>query len=96
MQIIGQIQILLSSLSYYALLPSSSEAEGGLISGFWTVGQMGFTAVVVIVNIKIILFSNTFYFLNMFFLIGSILVYILTFFIVNVWSKSDLYGDFLR
>ncbi len=57
---------------------------------------MSFTAVVLIVNIKIILFSNTFHFLNILFIIGSILVYILTFYILNLFSTYDLYGDFSR
>ena len=57
---------------------------------------MSLTAVVILVNIKIVLFSNTFYFLNIFFLVGSVLVYILTFYILNEVRRYDLYGDFLR
>lgn len=57
---------------------------------------MSLTAVVILVNIKIVLFSNTFYFLNIFFLVGSVLVYILTFYILNEVKRYDLYGDFFR
>mmetsp|Transcript_32158 Transcript_32158/g.37083 ORF Transcript_32158/g.37083 Transcript_32158/m.37083 type:complete len:387 (-) Transcript_32158:46-1206(-) len=81
---------------FYSLLEASPQAEGGISNGFWTAGQMSLTAVVIIVNIKIVLFSNTFHFLNVFFLVGSVLIYILTFYVLNEVKTYDLYGDFLR
>lgn len=69
-------------------------AEGGFDNGFWTAGQMSFTIVVIIVNVKIVLFTNTFNLLNTIFLVGSILVYILTFYILNLIKAFDIYGDF--
>jgi len=60
--------------------------------------MMVLTGVVIVVNIKVLLFSNTFYFLNLFFLIGSVLVYVLFIGVDSVvWLPSistNLYGEF--
>ena len=76
------------------MIITADSEQGGYGDGFWTSGQMSFSAVVLIVNIKVALFSNTFNFLNIFILVGSFLVYLLSFLVLSQMKTFDIYGDF--
>jgi len=73
--------IVLLSLRYQALSINYIK-ECGLTDDFWWAGIATYGGIVVIANIKIILFSNNFAFLTVFLIFGSILIFILAFIVV--------------
>lgn len=69
--------------------------NNGYTLGFWPAGITCFGACVLISNIKVALFSNTFTVLSAFFLIGSVVIYISSFAIVNkMGGLSEIHLDF--
>lgn len=68
--------------SYQSLCAGFASTDGYEI-GFWGAGITCFGGCVLVSNIKVALFSNNFSVMSVFFLIGSIVVYIISFAIVN-------------
>lgn len=62
---------------------------------FWGAGITCFGGCVLISNIKVVVFSHSFSVLSLFFLIGSVVVYIISFVIVNKMTGiSEVHLEF--
>ena len=68
--------------------------QEGYKLGFWQAGITAFGQCVLVANLKVLLFSYSHSKLSIFVLVGSYLIYIITFAIVNSLSSSELYQDF--
>mmetsp|Transcript_16190 Transcript_16190/g.13762 ORF Transcript_16190/g.13762 Transcript_16190/m.13762 type:complete len:140 (-) Transcript_16190:220-639(-) len=68
--------------------------DDGRLFFHWGFGMMIFTNAVLIVNLKTISISNEFNGFNTFFIFGSVLFYILSFYVLNLFSFVDVYGYF--
>ena len=66
----------------------------GRFSALEVDGQFVYMAVVTIVNVKILTSTNNHTFMSLFFSIGSILTYMLVFWIMNLFLANELYGLF--
>ena len=74
--------LLLLLLRRYQSLSLNYIKSSGLTDDFWWAGITTFGGIVIISNLKIVIFSNNFTFLTLFLIFGSILTYILAFIIV--------------
>ena len=87
--------LVLPLVSFYTLQPTFVNTNGNML-GFWNSGMMCFGAVVIMANLKILLFSYT---VNIFTLLGiftSITVFILSFFVFNLNRLDTIYEEFLK
>lgn len=57
-------------------------------------GQFVYMGVVTLVNVKILTSTHSYTFFSFFFAIGSILVYVLCFWLLNLWPSSDIFALF--
>jgi phospholipid-transporting ATPase len=75
--------------AYVAFNSMDSEigSKDGALYGFYDIGAMVLMCVIVVVNVKVLLFSNTYHFLNIFCIFGGILLYIL-----GIMADSALYS----
>ena len=68
--------------------------KDGAFYGFWNFGNMVFLSVVIIVNLKILFISNSFSFLSVLSVIGSIFLFIFLWFVASAIEADDLYKSF--
>ncbi len=62
---------------------------------FASLGMICLGSSVLISNLKILIFSNSFSIISVFFIAGSILFYVLTFVVSSVYnSKADIFNAF--
>mmetsp|Transcript_20038 Transcript_20038/g.17122 ORF Transcript_20038/g.17122 Transcript_20038/m.17122 type:complete len:198 (+) Transcript_20038:841-1434(+) len=73
---------------------STPGASDGRHFGILGPGMLVHSIAVWVVNFKIILMSNTFNFLNLFCIFGSILVYVLIYYIGNLFKSLEIFGLF--
>jgi len=69
-------------------------ATDGYELGFWQAGITAFGQCVLVANLKILLFSFSHSKMSIFFVVGSYVVYLISFAIVNSMKSSELYQDF--
>ncbi len=55
-----------------------------------------FSTTIVVQNIKVLTFSSSFYVANVFFMALSIILFQLSFLIINFWVDNEYYGLFIR
>ena len=67
------------------------DGETGRNSSYIVDGQFVYMGVVTLVNIKILTSYNTQTFWSFFFSIGSIFIFVLEFYIVNLFPLDDVY-----
>jgi hypothetical protein len=68
------------------------DPDYGYTGTFWLVGESTLFGCVIAANMKIILFSNSYSGFLMFSVIGSILVYLITSYIISSMTTSATYG----
>jgi phospholipid-transporting ATPase len=85
--------VLLGNLAIY-YIEGNFITSGGLVLDIWATGALILGTNVVIANFKILTFSFIHSLTGLFFIIASIGVYILSFYIVNVVSGDNLYTYF--
>lgn len=85
---------LIALLITFTTMNSDSLNNEGWLSFFWLNGNIVLEVVVIIANLKILIFSNQFSILLVGSIIGSILCFYLGFFIFNLFLSSQLYGTF--
>lgn len=68
--------------------------SNGIFPGFWSFGVLVFTMTILIPSLKILTFSYSYYFMNIFALTFSNLLFIFTFLILNSVPSNDLYQTF--
>ena len=88
------ILVVFSNIYSYFSLCQNFITNDGFSLGFWQAGITAFGQCVLVANIKVFLFSFSHSKLSIFFLIGSYLIYIISFAIVNSMDSSELYQDF--
>ena len=68
----------------FITLSTSAVNEEGLTAGFWPAGMLSFTLLIIVANLKILIFSTSYNLLVLFFVFGSIAVYLLSFWWINL------------
>lgn len=68
----------------------------GVYLGFWGYGVLCLTCAIIVPNLKILVFSNSFHFLNIFVLIGSVFLFFISFFFINLIKTNDHYELFSK
>lgn len=66
----------------------------GIYPGFWSFGVLVFTMTVLIPSLKILTFSYSYYFMNIFVLTMSVILFILTFVALNAFPSNEHYQLF--
>ena len=66
----------------------------GQMSFLNATGMLIFTVVVILANLKMLVFSKTHYNFTLFFIFGSIAFYLMTFYVFNLFSSLDAYRTF--
>jgi Zn-dependent protease with chaperone function len=74
------------------VLEHSIPSSNGRNFSFWWTGTSIFGMTVVITNLKMLLISNTWNIVGVFFLVGSLIVYLITLFIVMMSKTSHLFS----
>jgi len=85
--------VIIGILSLY-IMSASAVTESGRVLDMWCSGALILGLCVVISNFKVVTFSHNHSFASMFFIFGSIAVYLLSIALVNFMSTSDLYDQF--
>ena len=88
--------VILAWFSLSSVDNNFSNGSSGRMCGFWDIGMMILTASMIIVNVKVLLFTNTYNFLIIFFVSGGILVYIIGIVIDSSIISGSLYGTIGR
>lgn len=68
----------------FLTLETSAVNEEGLTGGFMSAGMLAFTMLIIVANVKILIFSTSYNFLMLFFVFGSIAFYLLSFWQINL------------
>ena len=80
-------------ISFGALEGGAVNSDGRML-GFVNSGMLAYGFLILVANLKIFLFMNTFNFLSIFVTIGSFLLYIASFALYNKISGTDVYMEF--
>lgn len=83
-------------LNFYCYVPLGDQGPTGKMEDFWFAGSLVFTMVVIVSNIKILLFAAQKSILLMVMLIGSVLFYFLFYLIENYVVTLDIYSTLGR
>jgi len=78
----------------FGSVDNNFSTTNGEMIGFYGPGMLVFSMAVWVVNFKILSISNQFHFLNIFVIIGSMVVYVFVFWIVGFIFKGDITGLF--
>ena len=76
----------------FIIMSPAAFNPNGWMADFWIAGSMTLTLAVFVANFKILLFSSKNSVLSISIIIGSILVYFISFIILNIYETSDLYA----
>jgi len=87
--------VLIGILSLY-ILSSTAVTNNGRVIDMWCSGALILGLCVVVSNFKVITFSHNHSVTSMFFIFGSIALYLISIALVNFMSSSDLYDTFLE
>jgi hypothetical protein len=69
--------------------------DDGRVGSLSVDGQYVYLAVVVLVNIKVLTSTNNHNFVMLFLVLASIACYVLFYYLLNLYSGSDVYGLFI-
>mgnify|MGYP000869495673 CR=1 FL=1 len=67
---------------------TSAINSAGNTGGFWTAGMLAFTSLTVVANSKIFIFSTSLSFVTIFFIVGSVLFYVASFWFFTVFPMG--------
>ena len=81
-------------LPYY-IMGNGAFGSSGHISSFWNDGNLVYLVVVVVVNLKILIFSHQYSILLLFTVFGSIGVFFLGHFVFNLMVSDEIYKTFV-
>ena len=87
--------VLIGILSLY-ILSTSAVTKNGRVIDMWCSGALILGLCVVNANFKVITFSHSHSITSMFFIFGSIALYLISILLVNFMSSSDLYDTFIQ
>ena len=88
--------VILAWFSISSIDNAFSDRASGRMCGFWDIGMMILTVSMIVVNVKVLLFSNTYNILTIFSAAGGFLVYVLSIAIDSYITSSSLYGTIKR
>jgi len=89
--------LLLTLPTFYAMEGNFIYEEDGYMFNFWTSGMTIFGYVIIVANVKVLLFSNRHSILSLTLIFGSILVYYITYAIASAVAVTyDLYNGCSR
>lgn len=77
-------------------MSNSAPQSDGVYLGFWGFGVFVFNCAVLVSNLKIFIFSSSYHFLGLLLTIGSYVMFILFFFLINIMTTNSHYGLFSR
>lgn len=80
----------------FVALNVNFSSENGYTMGFWESGTMTYGMCVVVANLKILMFSNLFNFLNLSIMVLSLLTYLLSLIVISEIKVSEVYYLFNR
>jgi len=90
----GVFQSVLIGLIGMYILEDNFVTDKGRVLDLWSSGALILGLCVAVSNLKVLTFSHSHSFITLFVIFGSIVVYILSFVVVNYLSTSDLYYIF--
>lgn len=89
--------LLLTLPMYFALESTFTDGSEGYTFSFWVTGMTIFGYVIIVANVKVLLFSNSHSALSLIIIFGSILFYYMTYAIASsLFSTYDLYNGCQR
>ena len=94
---LGTWQSILLAYIPYISLESNFCHKSGYNADLWISGTMIFGICVLVTNIKVLAFSNTYRFLNIFVMATTLLLYLISLLIISEINSSEIYlsGNFL-
>lgn len=73
-----------------------SPQPNGIYPGFWSFGVLVFSMTVLVPSLKILTFSYSYYFMNIFALTMSMILFLLTFVALNEFATNEHYQLFAQ
>ncbi len=92
----GLLQGLMLLLGVLLTLSNNPSSSNGVPEDMYFVGNMVFTLVVIVANLKILASHNTHTFGSTFFIFGTIAVYYLCYYLLSLMKSQSIYGSFTR
>jgi len=90
----GVIQAIFIAYFAFSAFNDTGLTSEGYLNGFYSSGMFSYNSLILLANLKILLFTNTFNFLVYFCTIGSFLFYILNFALYSDYGQGDVHAEF--